>query len=110
MVAEYFRDVAEGLQAWRSRWAGATSTSRSVKHFARARSLAFLGGTVVGGFALACFFMNRSAGRRRQRSDDIRQSYAASSGGRNRDGGAEHINCGDAPLGDGYGQQREGAV
>jgi hypothetical protein len=108
MVAEYSRDVAEGLESM------AQSLGRrdvdalvgSVEDFGRAPSVAFLGGAVVGGFAPACFFHENSAGRRHQPSDDIRQSYTASSGGRN----AEHINCGDAPLGDGYGQQREGAV
>jgi hypothetical protein len=86
MVAEYSRDVAEGLESM------AQSLGRrdvdalvgSVEDFARAPSVALLGGAVVGGFAPACFFMKNSARCRHQRSDDIRQSYAASSGGRHR--------------------------
>jgi hypothetical protein len=65
MFAEYSRHLAEGLQSM------ADSVGRrdvddlvgSVEDFARARPVAFLGGAVVAGFALARFMKSSSARR-----------------------------------------------
>jgi hypothetical protein len=69
MIAEYSRHVAEGLESM------ADSLGRrdvhdlvgSVEDFARARPVAFLGGAMVAGFALARF-MKSSSGRRQERA------------------------------------------
>lgn len=68
-IAEYSRHMAEGLESM------AESLGRrdvddlvgSVEDFARARPVAFLGGAVVAGFALARF-MKSSSARRYERS------------------------------------------
>jgi hypothetical protein len=65
MFAEYSRHIAEGLESM------ADSLGRrdvddlvgSVEDFARARPVAFLGGAVVAGFALARFMKSSSARR-----------------------------------------------
>ena len=69
MVAEYSRHVAEGLESM------AQSLSRrsvddlvgGIEDFARQRPVAFIGGAMVAGFALARF-MKSSAGRRSERT------------------------------------------
>jgi hypothetical protein len=75
-VAEYSRYVAEGLESM------AESLGRrdvddlmgSVEDFARARPVAFLGGAVVAGFALARF-MKSSSARRYERSTPSRPDF-----------------------------------
>jgi hypothetical protein len=78
MIAEYSRHVAEGLESM------ADSLGRrdvddlvgSVEDFARARPVAFLGGAVVAGFALARF-MKASSTRRYGRATASRADTAA---------------------------------
>jgi hypothetical protein len=78
MIAEYSRYVAEGLESM------ADSLGRrdmddlvgSVEDFARARPVAFLGGAVVAGFALARF-MKSSSARRYGRSTESPMDTAA---------------------------------
>jgi hypothetical protein len=80
LVAGYSRHVAEGLESM------AQSLSRrslgdlveGVEDFARERPVAFMGGAMVAGFALARF-MKSSAGRRSER-DASYQSPDASAG------------------------------
>jgi hypothetical protein len=75
-VAEYSRYVAEGLESM------AESLGRrdvddlvgSVEDFARARPVAFLGGAVVAGFALARF-MKSSSARRYERATASRPEF-----------------------------------
>ena len=82
MVAEYSRYVAEGLESM------ANSLGRrdvdelvgSVEDFARARPVAFLGGAVVAGFALARFMKSSSA--RRHGDDGIALGYRGGRHGR----------------------------
>ena len=70
MVAEYSRYAAEGLESM------ARSLDRrevgdfvdGIEQFARERPVAFLGGAMVAGFALARF-MKSSSARRDQRAD-----------------------------------------
>jgi predicted signal transduction protein with EAL and GGDEF domain len=78
MVAEYSRHVAKGLESM------ADSLGRrnlddlvgSVEDFARSRPVAFLGGAVVAGFALARF-MKSSSARRYDRAAPSRTAGSA---------------------------------
>jgi hypothetical protein len=82
MFAEYSRHVAEGLESM------AQSLGRrdvddlvgNVEDFARARPVAFLGGAVVAGFALARF-MKSSSTRRYERSTASTPDFPHSSTG-----------------------------
>ena len=81
MIAEYSRYAAEGLESM------AQSLDRrnvddfveGVENFARQRPVAFLGGAMVAGFALARF-MKSSSARRYRRMDRAAQAYPASAG------------------------------
>jgi hypothetical protein len=78
LVAGYSRHVAEGLESM------AQSLSRrslgdlveGVEDFARERPVAFMGGAMVAGFALARF-MKSSAGRRSERDASYQSPYAS---------------------------------
>jgi hypothetical protein len=78
MVAEYSRHAAEGLESM------AQSLSRrsvddlvgGIEDFARQRPVAFLGGAMVAGFALARL-MKSSAGRRSERGASYQRPYAS---------------------------------
>ena len=78
MVAEYSRHVAEGLESM------AQSLSRrsvddlvgGIEDFARQRPVAFMGGAMVAGFALARF-MKSSAARRSERGASYQRPYAS---------------------------------
>jgi hypothetical protein len=80
MVAEYSRYVAKGLESM------ADSLGRqdlddlvgSVEEFARSRPVAFLGGAVVAGFALARFMKSSSA--RRYEKATMPQTGSAAAG------------------------------
>jgi F0F1-type ATP synthase membrane subunit b/b' len=69
MIAEYSRHVAEGLESMADTLGrrDVDDLVGSVEDFARARPVAFLGGAVVAGFALARF-MKSSSARRHGRS------------------------------------------
>jgi hypothetical protein len=78
MVAEYSRHLAEGLESM------AQSLSRrsvddlveGIEDFARQRPVAFMGGAMVAGFALARF-MKSSAGRRSERGASYQRPSAS---------------------------------
>jgi len=65
MIAEYSRHVAEGLESMADSLGkrDVDELVGSVEDFARARPVAFLGGAVVAGFALARFMKSSSARR-----------------------------------------------
>jgi hypothetical protein len=77
MVAEYSRHVAEGLESM------AQSLSRrsvddlvgGIEHFARQRPVAFIGGAMVAGFALARFM--KSSAPRSERGAPYERPYAS---------------------------------
>ena len=102
MVAEYFRDVAEGLESM------AQSLGRRNVDALVGSSLRRRGGRIRSRMLLHEKFGEvppSTIGRHQAILRRILRWQDTDDGG-----GAEHINCGDAPLGDGYGQQREGAV
>ncbi|HEX6113282.1 MAG TPA: hypothetical protein VFZ10_13325 [Geminicoccaceae bacterium] len=104
MVAEYSRQVAEGLESM------ANSLSRrnvdelvgSVEDFARQRPVAFIGGAMVAGFALARFMKSSSARRSRTSGTEYRGagSYGEGMSTRTEYGGASTATAGS------YGQDR----
>jgi hypothetical protein len=69
MMAEYSRQVAEGLESMAQSLSrrGLDDLVEGIEDFARQRPVAFMGGAVVAGFALARF-MKSSAVRRSQRT------------------------------------------
>ena len=103
MVAESSRQVAEGLESM------AHSLSRrnvdelvgSVEDFARQRPVAFIGGAMVAGFALARFMKSSSA--RRSRTTGTEYRGAAGSYGEGMSARTEHGGASTATPGS-YGQ------
>jgi hypothetical protein len=87
MVAQYSRQVAEGLESmayWVSR-RNIDDLVGGVEDFARQRPVAFMGGAMVAGFALARF-MKSSSVRRSQAGDRAYAgAYAGSSGAYGQD-------------------------
>jgi hypothetical protein len=79
MVAEYSRQVAEGLESmanWVSR-RNIDDLVGGVEDFARQRPVAFMGGAMVAGFALARFMKSSSA----RRSQSGESEYVGASAG-----------------------------
>jgi hypothetical protein len=84
MIAEYSRYAAEGLESM------AQSLDRrdvddfveGVESFARQRPLAFLGGTMVAGFALARFMKSSSARRYRRTAERDMETAGTATGAR----------------------------
>jgi hypothetical protein len=82
MVAEYSRQVAEGLESmanWVSR-RNIDDMVGGVEDFARQRPIAFMGGAMVAGFALARFMKSSSVRRSRTGGSDYGREYRGTSG------------------------------
>ena len=82
MVAQYSRQVAEGLESmanWVSR-RNIDDLVGGVEDFARQRPVAFMGGAMVAGFALARFMKSSSARRSRTGGSDYGREYRGTSG------------------------------
>jgi hypothetical protein len=80
VVAEYSRQVADGLESianWVSR-RNFDDLVGGVEDFARQRPVAFIGGAVVAGFALARFMKSSSARRLRTSEHEYRGATAGS--------------------------------
>jgi hypothetical protein len=113
MVAEYSRQVAEGLESmanWVSR-RNIDDMVGGIEDFARQRPVAFMGGAMVAGFALARFMKSSSARRSRTGESDYRGEYRGTSGsygqGSYRQGMPRRSDYGGATGSSGsYGQER----
>ena len=82
MVAEYSRQVAEGLESmanWVSR-RNIDDMVGGIEDFARQRPIAFMGGAMVAGFALARFMKSSSVRRSRTGGSDYGREYRGASG------------------------------
>jgi hypothetical protein len=82
MVAQYSRQVAEGLESmatWVSR-RNIDDLVGGIEDFARQRPVAFMGGAMVAGFALARFMKSSSARRSRPGGSDYGREYRGTSG------------------------------
>lgn len=82
MVAQYSRQVAEGLEGmanWVSR-RNIDDLVGGVEDFARQRPVAFMGGAMVAGFALARFMKSSSARRSQSGRSDYGGEYRGRSG------------------------------
>ena len=82
MVAEYSRQVADGLESmanWVSR-RNVDDLVGGVEDFARQRPVAFIGGAMVAGFALARFMKSSSARRSRTSGSEYGVTTAGSYG------------------------------
>ena len=76
LAAEYSRQVADGLESlanWVSR-RNIDDVTGGVEDFARQRPVAFIGGAMVAGFALARFMKSSSARRSRTSGHEYRRS------------------------------------
>jgi hypothetical protein len=114
MVAEYSRQVAEGLESmanWVSR-RNIDDMVGGIEDFARQRPIAFMGGAMVAGFALARFMKSSSARRSRPGGSDYGREYRGTSGsygqGSYRPGMPRRSEYGGANTGTSgsYGQER----
>jgi hypothetical protein len=86
VAAEYSRQVADGLESlanWVSR-RNIDDVTGSLEDFARQRPVAFIGGAMVAGFALARFMKSSSARRSRMSGYEYRGATAGSYGQRTR--------------------------
>jgi hypothetical protein len=82
MVAEYSRQVAEGLESM-ANWVSKRNIDDMVggiEDFARQRPIAFMGGAMVAGFALARFMKSSSARRSRTGGSAYGREYRGASG------------------------------
>lgn len=117
MVAEYSSQVAEGLESM------ADSLSRrnvddlvgGVEDFARERPVAFIGGAMVAGFALARFMKSSSARRSRPSAAEHGGASAARAGSPSpgtptRPAGTPTPASAGTPAAGGYGRPTEGGV
>ena len=82
LAAEYSRQVADGLESmanWVSR-RNVDDVTGGLEDFARQRPVAFIGGAMVAGFALARFMKSSSARRSRTSEHEYRGATARSYG------------------------------
>ena len=82
VVAEYSRQVADGLESmanWVSR-RNVDDLVGGVEDFARQRPVAFIGGAMVAGFALARFMKSSSARRSRTSGHEYRRASTPRAG------------------------------
>lgn len=88
MVADYSRQLAEGLErmAHSMSQRNLDDIVRGVQDFARQRPVAFLGGAMVAGFALARFMKSSSSRRARWSEGDYGETWRGGAGMR----GDEH--------------------
>jgi hypothetical protein len=80
VAAEYSRQVADGLESM-ANWVHTRNLDDfvgGVEDFARQRPVAFIGGAMVAGFALARFIKSSSARRSRMSEHDYRGAAAGS--------------------------------
>lgn len=107
MVAQYSRQVAEGLESmanWVSR-RNIDDLVGGVEDFARQRPVAFMGGAMVAGFALARFMKSSSARRDQAGRGDYGGGYRATSGSYGQDRRTEYGGTYAGSSGS-YGQER----
>ena len=79
LAAEYSRQVADGLESlanWVSR-RNVDDVTGGLEDFARQRPVAFIGGAMVAGFALARFMKSSSARRSRTTAAEYRRASTA---------------------------------
>jgi hypothetical protein len=82
LAAEYSRQVADGLESlanWVSR-RNVDDVTGGLQDFARQRPVAFIGGAMVAGFALARFMKSSSARRSQAREHEYRRATAGAYG------------------------------
>jgi hypothetical protein len=82
VVAEYSRQMADGLESMAS-WVSRRNIDDlvgGVEDFARQRPVAFMGGAVVAGFALARFMKSSSARRSQWGRSEYGEEYRGTSG------------------------------
>jgi hypothetical protein len=107
VAAEYSRQVADGLESM-ANWVNRRNLDDvvgSVEDFARQRPVAFIGGAVVAGFALARFMKSSSVRRSRMSEHEFRGATARSYRQPRR---TEHTRASAAP--DSSGQNRAKAT